>query len=67
MPGLRDKLKKRSCVQGLCEMGVILKDACVATTAPPLLLVSLPRQALPMEWWESGHFLLADVGIDKSI
>ena len=48
-------------------MGVILKDACVATTAPPLLLVSLPRQALPMEWWESGHFLLADVGIDKSI
>ena len=67
MPGLRDKLKKRSRVQGLCEMGVIVKDACVAAIAPSLLLVSLPRQALPTEWWESGHFLLADVGIDKSI
>ena len=48
-------------------MGVIVKDACVAAIAPSLLLVSLPRQALPTEWWESGHFLLADVGIDKSI
>ena len=45
---------------------VIIKDAGVAATAPPLLLVSLPRRALPTEWWKGGRFLLPDVGIDKS-
>ena len=58
--------KKEVVFKASVRWKVIIKDAGVAATAPPLLLVSPPRQALPMKWQESGHFLLPDVGIDKS-